>query len=55
MKSGNFFTGYPDANKVVIISAPSGAGKTTIVKRIMARFPTLEFSISVTRRRLRGT
>ncbi|MCD8072938.1 MAG: guanylate kinase [Alistipes sp.] len=55
MTSGISFTGYPDKNKVIIISAPSGAGKTTIVKRIMAMFPTLEFSISATSRAPRGT
>src|ERR1035437_7994973 len=33
-------------NKAVIISAPSGAGKTTIVKHLLSVFPGLEFSIS---------
>lgn len=33
-------------NKVVIISAPSGAGKTTIVKHLLEKFPQLEFSVS---------
>ena len=33
-------------NKVVIISAPSGAGKTTLVKHLLKQFPQLEFSIS---------
>ncbi|NMD00440.1 MAG: guanylate kinase [Bacteroidales bacterium] len=33
-------------NKVVIISAPSGAGKTTIVKNLLEQFPQLEFSVS---------
>jgi len=32
--------------KAVIISAPSGAGKTTIVKHMLSEFPELEFSIS---------
>ena len=32
--------------KAVIISAPSGAGKTTIVKHLLSAFPELEFSIS---------
>ncbi len=36
--------------KIVIISAPSGAGKTTIVKHLLKTFPQLEFSISVTSR-----
>jgi len=32
--------------KVVIISAPSGAGKTTMVKHLLSHFPQLEFSVS---------
>ncbi|MCK9219220.1 MAG: guanylate kinase [Bacteroidales bacterium] len=33
-------------NKAVIVSAPSGAGKTTIVKHLLASLPQLEFSVS---------
>lgn len=33
-------------NKVIIVSAPSGAGKTTLVKHLLEQFPQLEFSIS---------
>ena len=41
-------------NKCIIFSAPSGAGKTTIVRRLLAeRFP-LEFSISAATREKRG-
>ncbi|MEZ5014583.1 MAG: guanylate kinase [Chitinophagales bacterium] len=36
--------------KLIIVTAPSGAGKTTIVKRIIAAFPALSFSISATTR-----
>lgn len=36
--------------KLVIISAPSGAGKTTIVKYIMGKIPALGFSVSATSR-----
>jgi guanylate kinase len=36
--------------KLVIISAPSGAGKTTIVKYIMEKNPALGFSVSATSR-----
>lgn len=36
--------------KLIIFSAPSGAGKTTIVHALMERFPCLEFSISATSR-----
>ena len=32
--------------KVVIFSAPSGAGKTSIVQSLLKRIPSLEFSIS---------
>lgn len=41
-------------NKVVIFSAPSGAGKSTIVNYLLNRFPELEFSISATSRAPRG-
>jgi guanylate kinase len=40
--------------KLIIFSAPSGAGKTTIVKHLLAKFPSLSFSISATTRELRG-
>jgi guanylate kinase len=36
--------------KIIAVAAPSGAGKTTIVKRILAQFPELVFSISATTR-----
>ncbi len=32
--------------KLLIFSAPSGAGKTTIVKHLLSRYNTLEFSVS---------
>lgn len=41
--------------KLVIFSAPSGSGKTTIVKRLLAVFPQFEFSISATSRKPRGS
>ncbi|MCX6326853.1 MAG: guanylate kinase [Bacteroidia bacterium] len=41
--------------KLVIISAPSGAGKTTIVKHLLNSVLNLEFSVSATTRQLRGT
>src|SRR5882757_6160628 len=40
--------------KLVIFSAPSGAGKTTIVKHLLTKFPELEFSVSATTRPPRG-
>ncbi len=32
--------------KLIIFSAPSGSGKTTIVRHILEQFPDLEFSVS---------
>ena len=40
--------------KLVIFSAPSGAGKTTIVRHLLTKIPELEFSISATTRKPRG-
>lgn len=40
--------------KLIIFSAPSGAGKTTIVKHLLEKFDNLRFSISATTRELRG-
>ncbi|MCK5537635.1 MAG: guanylate kinase [Bacteroidales bacterium] len=41
--------------KLIIFSAPSGSGKTTIVKKIMLMIPQLAFSVSATTRPIRGT
>ena len=40
-------------NKVIIFSAPSGSGKTTIIKQLLKSFPEFEFSISATSRQAR--
>lgn len=40
--------------KLVIFSAPSGSGKTTIVRELLKRFNCFEFSISATSRQPRG-
>jgi guanylate kinase len=40
--------------KLIIFSAPSGAGKTTIVHHLLSKMPELEFSISATTRPARG-
>ena len=40
---------------IIAISAPSGAGKTTIVKEILKRYPELVFSVSATTRPKRKT
>lgn len=36
--------------KLIVVSAPSGAGKTTIVKAILAKYPGMLFSVSATTR-----
>lgn len=41
--------------KLIIFSAPSGAGKTTIVRHLLKKFPQLSFSISATTRESRGS
>ena len=39
--------------KLLILSAPSGAGKTTIVKHLLSTYSNLEFSISACSRTMR--
>lgn len=40
--------------KLLVFSAPSGAGKTTIVRHLLDTFPQLVFSVSATSRKKRG-
>ena len=40
-------------SKLIIITAPSGAGKTTIVRHLLKKYDELDFSISATTRRAR--
>lgn len=40
-------------NKIILITAPSGSGKTSVVKHLMKRFPSLAFSVSATTRKAR--
>ena len=42
------------SGKLIIFSAPSGAGKTTIVHHLLKKVPELESSISATTRKARG-
>ncbi|MDP2884316.1 MAG: guanylate kinase [Ignavibacteria bacterium] len=41
--------------KLLVVSAPSGAGKTTIVKALLAKYPSMLFSVSATTRPRRET
>ncbi len=41
-------------NKIIIVTAPSGAGKTSITRHLMKQFPQLAFSISAATRQPRG-
>jgi guanylate kinase len=40
-------------HKIIVITAPSGAGKTSITKYLLNRFPQLAFSVSATTRKPR--
>jgi len=39
---------------LLIVSSPSGAGKTTLARRLMTEFPDIDFSVSYTTRARRG-
>lgn len=39
--------------RLIVISAPSGSGKTTIAKAVMERYPSILFSVSATTRPMR--
>jgi len=40
--------------KLIILSAPSGSGKTSIVRYLMKQFDNLRFSVSATNRPMRA-
>ncbi len=42
-----------DRGVLTIVSSPSGAGKTTLTRRLLEEFPELEFSVSYTTRPMR--
>jgi guanylate kinase len=41
------------AGKLIVISAPSGAGKTTVIRQLLSSGFNLEFSVSATSRKMR--
>lgn len=41
------------SGKLIVLSAPSGAGKTSIAKVLLQRFPMMTFSVSATTRPMR--
>ena len=43
----------PKIGKLIVFSAPSGAGKTTLVRYLMGEIPTLSFSVSAASRKPR--
>jgi len=43
----------PGRGVLVIVSSPSGAGKTTLTRRLLGEFPSLTFSVSYTTRPIR--
>jgi guanylate kinase len=44
-----------DRGNLIVVSAPSGAGKTSLAERVLKRLPDLRFSISYTTRAQRGS
>lgn len=43
----------PTPGKVIVIVAPSGAGKTTIAQHLLEQYPKIQFSVSATTRKPR--
>ncbi len=45
---------YHPHHKLIIITAPSGAGKTSITHYLLSKYPSLSFSVSAATRQARG-
>ncbi len=45
---------FDPGNKILIITAPSGAGKTSITRHLLQHIPQLAFSVSAATREARG-
>lgn len=43
------------ASKIILITAPSGAGKTSITRYLLDKYPVLAFSVSAATRQPRGS
>lgn len=50
----SFSLQMPSYNKLIVITAPSGAGKTSITRHLLQKFPQLCFSISAATRQPRS-
>jgi guanylate kinase len=50
MQGGSVVPSSIDRGGVIVVSAPSGAGKTTLCRRLLAELPDIEFSVSHTTR-----
>lgn len=55
MKDNTNKSDAPSPGILLVLSAPSGAGKTTLAHRLLAELPKAQFSISYTTRSPRGT
>src|SRR5690242_11182760 len=44
----------PPSGLLLVVSSPSGAGKTTLCHKLLSEFPEMRFSVSCTTRRMRA-